>query len=98
MQRKGRVEFALDASLKKSGTVAAEDAAAVALSREYARAIDTDPEMLTKVGARLLEALVQLGMTPQSRAAVLKGQPPSATASKLDELRAHRDRKARPTA
>jgi len=89
------VEAALDRSLA-SMKLTPSDEAAQALAREYAKAIDGNPEMLAKVGARLLETLVELGMTPKARAAVMKGATPPAGVSKLDELRAKREQKARP--
>jgi hypothetical protein len=50
------------------------DGAAVALARQYARAIDTDPSLLWRLGPRLLEVLVELGMTPRARQAVVSGK------------------------
>jgi hypothetical protein len=49
------------------------DGAAVALARQYARAIDADPTLLWRVGPRLLDVLVELKMTPRARQAVVKG-------------------------
>lgn len=91
MARSGQVAMALGRALKQV-TLAPEDAAAVALARSYARALDADSANLAKVGHRFLEVLVELGMTPKARAAVLKGEkaPPR---SPLDELRARREQK-----
>lgn len=50
------------------------DGAAVALARQYARMIDADPSMLWRLGPRLLDVLVELGMTPKARQAVVSGK------------------------
>lgn len=49
------------------------DGAAVALARQYAKAIDADASMLWRLGPRLLDTLVELGMTPKARQAVVRG-------------------------
>ncbi|HEV2784687.1 MAG TPA: hypothetical protein VGX25_35330 [Actinophytocola sp.] len=66
-----------------------EDGAAVALARQYAGQIDADGEALPKVGPLLLAVLVELGMTPRARAAVVGkgGAPRDGKRSRLDELR-----------
>lgn len=51
-----------------------QDGAAVALARQYAKAIDADPSMLWRLGPRLLDVLVELGMTPRARQAVVSGR------------------------
>lgn len=68
------------------------DAGAVKLARTYAEAIDTaagDPEVLEKLGPRLLAALESLGATPRARAAITKGAT-GAAAGRLAALRAAR--------
>ncbi|TKG57946.1 terminase small subunit [Prauserella endophytica] len=55
------------------------DGAVVRLAKRYAAAIDADPTMLVKLGPLLLEALRDLGMTPRSRASVVKGGADSDT-------------------
>ena len=91
MARSGQVAMALGRALKQV-TLQPEDAAAVALARTYARALDADQAALPKGGHRFLEVLVELGMTPKARAAVMKGEK-APTKSPLDELRARRERK-----
>ncbi|WP_422734004.1 terminase small subunit [Micromonospora sp. WMMD558] len=52
------------------------DTAAVRLAEQYAKAIDDargDPDVLEKLGPRLLACLESLGATPRSRAAIVKG-------------------------
>jgi hypothetical protein len=69
-----------------------EDAGAVKLAAHYAQAIDDadDPATtLAMLGPKLLAVLESLGATPKARAALQKGDPPSA-AGKLDRLRAAR--------
>jgi hypothetical protein len=69
------------------------DAAAVAVVRRYAALIDGgDDEALNAIGPKLMRALESLGMTPAGRGAK-GGAGVPATASKLDELRARRDRR-----
>ncbi len=50
---------------------------------------------LQALGTGYRQALVELGLTPKARAALMKGQPTPATAkgSALDELRAQRERR-----
>lgn len=73
----------------------AQDGAAVALARRYARMIDDDPDTLWRLGPRLLEVLVELGMTPRARQAVVSpkggtGGDGGAKRAAHDELRAKR--------
>lgn len=52
------------------------DTAAVRLAEQYAKAIDDaagDPEVLEKLGPKLLACLEALGATPRARAAIVKG-------------------------
>src|SRR5262245_5957827 len=87
--------YALASALSRAITKTAKtpaDGAAVALARLYARMIDADPTMAKELGPRLLEVLVQLGMTPRARAGAFRSEPvgfgPARAA--LDELRARR--------
>lgn len=66
-----------------------KDHAAVELARSYARAID-DGEPLDKLGPLLANTLDTLGLTPKSRAAIVKGGTPNGPSSPLDELRQRR--------
>lgn len=85
----------LEAALKAMPLLP-EDAAAIALARNYAHAIDENYDMLPVLGRGYRETLVELGMTPKTRAALVKGQQAPPPASPMDELRARREkRKAR---
>lgn len=69
------------------------DAAAARLAYAYAQAIDItgDPDVLAKLGPKLLDTLDALGMTPKSRAATARGEAddqPSPRARAIAELRA----------
>ena len=83
------------------------EAAAVALARVYARAIDADPDTLRQLGPQYLKVLTALGMT--SREAGRTAAPPAEldtsglaragraageVPSALDELRARRAQRA----
>lgn len=73
-------------------TAAPEDAAAVALARQLAAAIDADERQgvaLAELSSKLLAVLVQLGLTPAARARVARGGA-SGGPSRLDILRARR--------
>lgn len=87
------LEAELTAALAEVTTTPA-DKATVELARTYARALDVDGEVLTKIGPALLACLESLLMTPRSRAALLpKGGAPSVDNGKrspADELRARR--------
>jgi hypothetical protein len=76
------------------------DIAIVELAKHYARSIDRNQDMDWHVGPRLLDALIELGMTPKARASVLHGGPggkdDGAGDSPLDELRNRRQRSAAP--
>lgn len=68
------------------------DTGAVKLARAYAEAIDAapgDPEVLEKLGPKLLAALESLGATPKARATITKGTA-GAAAGRLAALRAAR--------
>jgi hypothetical protein len=65
----------------------------VELARIYARLIDQADGSVTAYGRGFRETLETLGMTPKARAALTKGEPPSAAPSPLDELRARRARR-----
>ena len=95
MERRGRVELALMRALR-AVPVERADAAAVELARRYAAAIDAqDVEPLSKLGRGLTDVLIELGLTPKARAAILKDAPQKNPVSVgLDELRARRERKA----
>lgn len=90
--RRSTVSAALDAALKSLPVLAADEAA-MSLARQYAAAIDGDPETLPKVGPLFLAVLVELGLTPKARAAVAGGSA-APTSTKLDELRAQRAKRA----
>ena len=91
MPRKGRLELALERSLRAL-PIGREDHAAVELARSYARTIDTNGEMLNVVGRAFRETLEQLGMTPKARAAMAKGEPQKPPAkSAVDEIRQRRE-------
>lgn len=87
----------LDTALASVETGSA-DAATVALARKYADLIDGEGDLI-KVGPLLLAALVQLGMTPKSRAAVVGGGAKDVhNIDPLDELNARRAARQRDTA
>lgn len=88
--KRGRMELALARALRAVDTKP-EDVGAVELARQHARAIDEGD--LFHAGRALLDVLVELGMTPKARAAVVKAAPP-APVSGLDELRSRRERRA----
>lgn len=71
-----------------------QDRAAAALAAEYAAAIDDDAGALETLGPKLLAALTALGMTVAGRGAKGVGNG-TGVASKLDELRERRERRAR---
>ena len=70
------------------------DEAVAELALTYALAIDCNELVdLDKIGGRLLACLVELGLTPRARAAILKGgkdERPDGSTSPLDELRERR--------
>ncbi|PWW50258.1 terminase small subunit [Actinokineospora spheciospongiae] len=71
-----------------------EDGSAVALARKYAAEIDEgNAAALAKLGPLLLAALVELGMTPRARAAVVKGKGDNGARkrSALDDLQDEHD-------
>jgi len=85
------VQTAIDAL-----TLTPADSGAVKLAHSYATAIDAADEpadMLDRLGPKLLAALEALGATPRARA-VRKGGASAPVASKLDELRARREKRA----
>ena len=66
------------------------DVALARLAEQYAAAIDAAdpdgrPDVLSKLGGRLLSALDALGATPRARAALKKGVAPSGP-TKLDHF------------
>lgn len=69
------------------------DIAAQQLTRTYAQAIDDDPDQLADLGPKLLAALAALGLTPAARGTAKGGQDAQPVLSKLDELRARRQRR-----
>lgn len=71
-------------------TLVDADAAVVRLAKKYAAAIDEDPDVLEKIGPKLLSCLEALGATPRARAALRKGGEPSRVESRLAVLRAAR--------
>ena len=95
--RKPSVARALATALK-SAPIAPADAAAVALAKVYAGALDDadDSEDLARAGRLLLPVLNALGMTPSARGAITKGasSEDAPVTSRLDELRARRRSRA----
>jgi hypothetical protein len=72
-----------------------KDAAVVQLAKHYAAAIDKDAFLLKKLGPELLETLMQLGLTPRARNAVMGGGvTPDGHSDKITELRSRRQRRA----
>jgi hypothetical protein len=76
-------------------TVSSSDAAAVALARAYADAIDAGgAEALKELGSKLLTTLDALGMTPLARMTVKRGTSGGLVAdlggSELEQRRAKR--------
>jgi hypothetical protein len=68
-----------------------EDEALTELARAYARIIDEHPDELVKLGPKLKDTLVALGMSPGGRARAGKGKPTDAKRTNpLDELRQRR--------
>jgi hypothetical protein len=87
---------AITAALRETELTGA-DGAAVALALLYAREMDAGIAASVN-GRQLLEVLTALGMTPRARAAVTKGAQSSDHApsrSKVDELRARRERRTK---
>jgi hypothetical protein len=71
------------------------DAAAVALARVYADAIDAgEPEVLKDLGSKFLTVLDALGMTPLARTTIKRGTSGGAVAETPLERR-RRERSAR---
>lgn len=71
-----------------------EDAGAVRLAENYARALDEAEDRaaaLADLGPKLLGVLTALGATPSARSAALKGGASSGP-TRLDALRARRQR------
>lgn len=91
--KRGGLEASLIAALKAAPVLPMDDAA-IALARSYASALDARPDMLGQLGRGLKELLIEFGMTPRARAALLKemGDAPPKE-SGLDELRARRERR-----
>jgi len=81
-----------------AGTITAldlteKDRGAVRLACEYARIIDLacdNPEILNKLGPKLLACLESLGATPAARARIKAVKPPDAKPNQLARLRAAR--------
>lgn len=71
----------------------AADKAAVELAYIYARVIDQEPDEAKRLGPLLLTVLCELGMTPRSRAALVKGGSHGDNTSALDELRQRRNKR-----
>lgn len=84
------VSEALESALLTARTLP-QDGATVALAREYAQKMDDGVEPLWRIGPRLLEVLVELGMTTKARVAISKGETPEQPASSIDELRKRRE-------
>ena len=90
----GELRERLDDALSNTPT-SNSDAAAVALARAYADAIDAGgPEALKELGSRLLTTLDALGMTPLARMTVKRGTSGGVVAdsagSELEQRRAKR--------
>lgn len=62
----GPLSAAVDCSVDALSLTPADEAAA-ALARQYALAIDADPDELGNLGPKLLAALTALGATPAAR-------------------------------
>lgn len=57
--------------------------------------VDQNAFVLLQIGRQFVEVLVELGLTPRARAAILKIAPQQAPSSSgLDELRTRRERRA----
>jgi hypothetical protein len=82
--KRGAIELALGRALKAT-PITTGDAAAVALARRLAAALDGGE---LNWGRQFLETLTALGMTPKARAGVLGVNP--AASDPLDELWARR--------
>jgi len=77
----------------RSLSLQSEDAGALQLARRYASAIDSDdPELLEKLGPKLLAVLVELGATPAARKSAKGGASGGVNPvrSAMDELRTRR--------
>ena len=109
MAKKGRMELALLRALRTLPAQAG-DTGIVELAKQYARTLDAPRLLmdvgsgpmadlavaatLGQLGAGYRMTLVELGLTPKARAAVMKGQPTQASAvSGLDELRSRREKR-----
>lgn len=84
---------ALQQALDEAGHTAV-DAATICLARVYAEAIDDEVGDLDKLGARLLDCLEALHLTPRARAKVTKGGDDGGQPTNpVDELRQRRARR-----
>lgn len=94
MPAQGPMTRAVAAALRDAPLLP-QDAAGKALVRRYAAAIDAadDLEVLSDLGPKLLAALSALGLTPAGRGVKGGAQGGGRVASKLDELRARRERR-----
>ena len=92
------VAGSLELALTAAGGTAPEHAAAVALARRYAALLDSHPESIAQLGRPFLSTLMQLRLTPGTRAAVADpvatGGEDGQRSDELDELRDRRDRRA----
>lgn len=91
----GTLREQLDAALLLT-PVSHSDAAAVALARAYADAIDAgEPDALKDLGSKLLTCLDALGMTPLARTTIKRGTSGGPVAEETPLERRRRERAAR---
>lgn len=99
MSASGPLSKALTTALRDTPTLP-RDAAAIALAKRYAAALDAlpdDVEELDSLGPKYLKVLESLGMTPAGRNARggAANGPAVPAARPIDELRARRAQRAR---
>ena len=91
----GELRKQLDAALSQTVT-SNSDAAAVALAKAYADAIDAgEPDALKDLGSKLLTCLEALGMTPLARTTLKRGTSGGPVAEETPLERRRRERSAR---
>lgn len=71
-RRPSSITYALTRALKAVQT-GPEHAPTVALAKRYAAMLDEDPETLGRFGPPLLRVLIEMRMTPRTRAGVIAG-------------------------
>ena len=91
---RGRVSRALSRALRDLD-LRQKDDGAVELARHYASILDAEPKQTRYIGSPFLATLVELGLTPRAREAVIAGRKVGARQeepepfSRLDIFRAH---------